>query len=164
LNDSRRLKASDLHDAARERLDGELSKYGFSPAGGYTEGSNASHLYRGGDRFLIFRLDDQGSGEGGVELGLAADDAPISGDHSMSLAELTQLKGLGTPRFALGDAWEFAESGLESLGWYAMEFLEGDVRSFVHDHIEVVKRRDRQKSEGFTVAWPTSSLAPDFSL
>ena len=164
MNDSRRLKASDLHDAAREFLDGELSKYGFRPAGGYTEGSRASHLYRGGDRFLIFRLDDQGSGEGGVELGLAADDAPISGEHSMSLSELTQLKGLGIPRFVLGNAWEFAECALEFLGWYSQEFLEGDVRSFVHDHIEVVKHRQNQEFQGFTVAWPTCQLASESPL
>lgn len=156
-----RLKASDLHDAARDSLDAALSKYGFKPSGGYTEGCRSFHLYRGEDRFLIFGLDDQGEGKGEVGLGLAAADAPIIRESSILLEELARVRRLPAPRYDLGDAWEFVASAFAALEAITFAFLDGDLRMFVHDHAEILKSRP---TENAPVTWPSPSLVAESPL
>jgi hypothetical protein len=139
------LDLASLHQAARELLDPQLRNYHFMPSEGSTDESSATHVYRGGDRFLVFRLEAGQPPRGNVHLGIGAEDAHITEANSMSLGDLVELSfgGSNRGRYVLGESTvqNFLQQALHDLVEFAHEFLYGDIRSFIR--LLAIRNRER---------------------
>ena len=139
------LDLGSLHQASRELLDLQLREFHFVPTEGATDESIATHTYRGGDRFLVFRLEAGQPPHGDVLIGIGAEDAHITEANSMTLEELAALSfgGVVRGRYRLDDMTlqDFLQQALHDLIEFAHEFLYGDIRNF----IRLLAMRNREK-------------------
>ena len=142
------LDPGSLHSVARQFLDEELKKFMLSPAEGSTDERSATHVYRGGDRFISFRV-DASPARGTVTLGVGSVDTPVSDINSVTLHHLAELTFASADRgrYDLHEVsvQEFAEKALKDLVDFAHEFLYGDIRNFIR--ILAVSNREKHRQE-----------------
>jgi hypothetical protein len=145
---------AELSKAAREFLDPEMHKYGLLPSEGFTEAGSSRHVYRGGDRFIVFEVTGGKPPTGSVRLGVGAQDVQLSELHSVSLEDLISLSlgSTGRGRYPLDQLSvpEYLHQAMNDLVEFAHEFLYGDIRSF----IRMMAMSHREKHSGWEKQYP----------